>query len=126
MRISEVSRRSKVPATTIRYYEDLEILPAPRRVSGRRDHSPADFERLIAIRALQRAGFRLSEIREMVRWGFHADERAERWRAAAKEKLVETDRAIAELTERRELLAQAMDCPCDRKAESCVLVEAVR
>jgi MerR family redox-sensitive transcriptional activator SoxR len=34
--IGEVARRTGVPASALRYYEDAGLLPAPRRVSGRR------------------------------------------------------------------------------------------
>jgi DNA-binding transcriptional MerR regulator len=34
--ISEVARLSGVRATTIRYYESINVLPQPRRANGRR------------------------------------------------------------------------------------------
>ncbi|MFN8565769.1 MAG: MerR family DNA-binding transcriptional regulator, partial [Anaerolineae bacterium] len=36
MTISEVARRVGVRTSTLRYYESIGLLPAPKRVSGRR------------------------------------------------------------------------------------------
>jgi DNA-binding transcriptional MerR regulator len=38
--IGELAKRSRTPATTIRYYEREGLLPAPERLNGRRryDH----------------------------------------------------------------------------------------
>src|SRR5262245_13162807 len=36
MSIGDLSQRSGVPASTIRYYEELRLLPRPERTSGRR------------------------------------------------------------------------------------------
>lgn len=126
MRIGELSRRSKVPATTIRYYEDLGLLPAPRRVSGRRDYAEGDVELLLAIRGLQLAGFKLTEIRDVVQGWSRGEGTIEGWRDVAGAKLAEIDRSIDELIKTRALLARAIDCRCDRGAEACVLLEAAR
>src|SRR5690606_29326061 len=82
MKIGELARRSGVAATTIRFYESAGLLPAPARASGRRVYGPEALDALRSIRALQKAGFTLEEIR-----GFHALSRkgrsGARWQAIA-------------------------------------------
>ena len=43
--ISEVARRSGVPATTIRYYESIRVLPEPQRANGRRRYDAGELQR---------------------------------------------------------------------------------
>jgi DNA-binding transcriptional MerR regulator len=65
--ISEVARRSGVPAKTLRYYEDIGLLDAPNRTqSGYRDYDEAIFARLAFIRSAQAIGLSLGEIRSIV------------------------------------------------------------
>lgn len=65
MRIGELSTQCGVPTKTIRYYEDIGLLPPPERtVSGYRDYDGAAIGRLGFIRAAQSIGLSLGEIRE--------------------------------------------------------------
>lgn len=66
VRIGEVSKRSGVPVKTIRYYEEIGVLAAPRRSgSGYRDYESEAVNRLGFIRASQAFGLSLGEIREI-------------------------------------------------------------
>ena len=67
MRIGELSSRSGVPVKTIRYYDDIGVLPAAARTSsGYRDYEQDAIDRLAFIRAAQAVGFTLGEIRQVV------------------------------------------------------------
>ena len=55
--ISEVTRRTGVPASTLRYYESVGLLPAPARVSGHRRYGAEVLNQLAVIRLAQEAGF---------------------------------------------------------------------
>jgi MerR family copper efflux transcriptional regulator len=67
VRIGEVAQRSGVNTPTIRYYEDIGLLPEPARTgSGYRDYSATAVARLSFIRAGQSTGLSLGEIREML------------------------------------------------------------
>ena len=67
MRIGEVAHESDVPIKTIRYYEEIGVLPVPdRSSSGYRVYDVDIIDRLQFIRASQSVGFTLSEIREIV------------------------------------------------------------
>jgi len=67
MRIGELAGRSGVPPKTIRYYEDIGVMPEPPRTpSGYRDYGPEAARRLGFIRAAQSIGLTLGEIKEIL------------------------------------------------------------
>ena len=67
MRIGELARRSGVPATTLRYYEQAGLLAPPGRTdSGYRTYDAEALPRLGFIRAAQAVGLTLAEIREVI------------------------------------------------------------
>lgn len=68
MTIGQLAKRADVNPQTIRYYEREGILPEPtRRVeSGYREYSEADLGTLLFIRNAQAAGFKLSQIQEIL------------------------------------------------------------
>lgn len=64
--ISEVCATTGLSARTVRYYEELGLLPGVRRrSSGRRVYGPDEVERLRFIQRLQLLGLALAEIREL-------------------------------------------------------------
>ena len=67
MRIGELSRRSGVPAKTLRYYEEVGVIDPPARTaSAYRDYSDDVLDRLSFIRSAQALGLTLGEIRSIV------------------------------------------------------------
>jgi DNA-binding transcriptional MerR regulator len=63
MTIGELAAKSRVPASTLRYWERMKVLPKPLRISGQRRYQPEAFN-LVAVLLLAKAcGFSLGEIR---------------------------------------------------------------
>lgn len=63
MRIGELGHKTGTTAKTIRYYEDIGLLPEPERAAnGYRDYSDAAVDRLAFIRDAQATGLTLTEI----------------------------------------------------------------
>src|SRR3546814_8918106 len=59
--IGELSERSNVPAKTLRFYEDVGVLPPPARTSsGYRDYDNSALDRLRFIASAQGAGLSLA------------------------------------------------------------------
>lgn len=68
MRIGELARRSGLPTRTIRYYESIGLILAPRRSSGGyRLYDDSALARLEFIRKAQRLGLSLAETRDIAR-----------------------------------------------------------
>ncbi|MEQ1311989.1 MerR family transcriptional regulator [Acinetobacter sp. XH1639] len=64
MNISELSKRSGIPTPTIRYYEQIDLLPkAKRKSNGYREYSETDLKQLFLIQQAQQVGFSLAEIK---------------------------------------------------------------
>ena len=67
MNISEVARRSGLSAKTIRYYEDIELIPPARRgPNGYRQYDAAAAEELRFLGRAREVGFDLEESRQLV------------------------------------------------------------
>jgi DNA-binding transcriptional MerR regulator len=67
MLIGELARKTGVNPKTIRYYEDIELLPpAARASSGYRQYTEEDVERLAFIRNAKALGVALGEIKEVL------------------------------------------------------------
>ena len=67
MNIGDVAEASGLPAKTIRYYEDIGLLPqASRRAGGHRVYGAADLRRLTFIRRCRDFGFPIEQVRELV------------------------------------------------------------
>jgi MerR family transcriptional regulator, mercuric resistance operon regulatory protein len=65
--IGELSKQCGVNTETIRYYERIKMLPAPRRTAnGRRLYGPAEKRTLAFIRRSRDLGFTLEEIRALL------------------------------------------------------------
>ena len=67
MQIRELSNQAGVPSKTIRYYEDIGLLPpAARKSNGYREYEDVDVERLRLVAGARRLDFSLEEIREIL------------------------------------------------------------
>jgi DNA-binding transcriptional MerR regulator len=63
MPIGELSHRTDTPVATIRYYEDLGLMPVPARSpAGRRLYGAEDVARLDFIRSRRALGYALKDI----------------------------------------------------------------
>lgn len=63
MRIGQLASTSGVSTKTIRYYEDIGVMPSPERAAnGYRDYSREAADRLAFIKEAQAAGLSLVEI----------------------------------------------------------------
>jgi DNA-binding transcriptional MerR regulator len=104
--IAAVSRRSGVPASTLRFYEEKGLIASAGRHGLRRVYEPAIFERLALIALGQASGFTLEEIGEM----FCADGRVKIDRQMLSGKADELDRTIRRLNAMRDGLRHAAVC----------------
>lgn len=67
MQIGELAKLANTSAKTIRFYEDLGLLPRPARTgSGYRDYGPEIVDRLRFIHRGQAAGLTLQKVRQIL------------------------------------------------------------
>lgn len=65
-RISQLAECSGVPASTLRFYETVGLLPAARTAAGYRLYDDAALERLVFIASAKHLGLGLEEIRDLL------------------------------------------------------------
>jgi MerR family redox-sensitive transcriptional activator SoxR len=107
--IGEVAAQSGVPASTLRYWEEIGLLPAPVRVGGRRRYSESILRRLKVIGLCKAAGFDLDEVQRLLT---DASPGRPASRALAAEKLSQIDAQTAMLAQARTIIELGMTCSC--------------
>lgn len=119
MDIAEVAKRSGVPASTLRFYEEKELIASVGRRGLRRVFSANVLEQLALIALGRSAGFSLDEIARML----GVDGRPNIDRQLLAEKADELDNSIRRLSAMRDGLRHAavcsapshMECPTFRR-----------
>ena len=127
MLIGELAKKMGVNPKTIRFYEEIGLMPAPDRTpSGYRQFSNDDLERLRFIRSAQRLNLRLPEIQEILAFRERGERPCGYVLALMKQQVDEIDRKIAEMAQLRnqliELSSYVDDLPASN-AKYCQLVE---
>lgn len=113
MDISEVSKRTGVPASTLRYYEEKGLIRSTGRVGLKRRFAPGVVDQLALVALGQAAGFTLDEIRAM----FAPGGRLRIDRALLSTKADELDATIKRLKAMSDGLRHAAVCPAKSHAE---------
>lgn len=106
MEISDVVKKSGVPASTLRYYEEKGLITPVGRRGIRRVYAPDILQRLALIALGRATGFSLDEIAQM--FGVDGKPRIEPKVLLAKAE--QLDRQIQRLTAMRNGLKHAANC----------------
>lgn len=120
--IGEVARRSGLPVSTLRYYEEKRLIASTGRVGTRRQFDAAVLDRLALIAVGRAAGFALEEIARML----PPDGGPAIDRTLLSEKADELDATIAELTAMRDGLRHAAACRAPSYLECPTFLRIVR
>lgn len=113
MDIADVAKRSGVPASTLRFYEEKGLIVSLAKPGARRQFAPQILDQLALITLGQTAGFSLDDIRSMfaAEGGPHID------RAMLAAKADELDATIRRLRAMSRGLRHAAACPAPSHAE---------
>src|SRR5215831_10799320 len=107
--IGELSRRTGVHVETIRYYEKIKMLPAPRRTAGgHRVYGPQQARVLAFIRRGRELGFTLEEIRALLALAGPGKASCAEVRAIATRHLEDIRTKIGDLTKLERLLSRTV------------------
>jgi MerR family redox-sensitive transcriptional activator SoxR len=117
MTVGELARRGGVRASTIRYYEQLGLLPAAPRLSGWRQFDADALAHLTVVQFARSCGFTLRETRHLVKGFVGRSTLSERWSALAEKKIREMDAAIERAHAMKALLVRIGRCQCGTLAE---------
>jgi DNA-binding transcriptional MerR regulator len=108
--IGRLAERTGVPATALRYYDDLGIVRPVSREAGRRRYDETAVAQVGVVLVLRDVGFTLAEIADLVN--------GEGWRELAARKLEQLDALAFRLDVARKALEHAQACP-HREPSEC-------
>jgi Cu(I)-responsive transcriptional regulator len=126
LQIGDLARATNTKVETIRYYEQIGLLPAPARTSGNfRAYSAKHLGRLSFIRRARDLGFTLDQVRELLSLSDQKRRSCEAVDVIARQHLADVDRKIEDLTALRDELSSLIEqCGCGTIAD-CRIIEAL-
>ncbi|MFB9906974.1 MerR family transcriptional regulator [Allokutzneria oryzae] len=123
--IREVVAATRIPTSTLRFYEREGLISAlARDGAGRRVYSADILTRLAVVELAKQAGFTISELAGCVDTGTGLP--GPRWRDLAQAKLAELDERIADAERAKAALTHALECDDPTFAECPVFRGSVR
>jgi DNA-binding transcriptional MerR regulator len=124
--IGELARRTGRRASSIRYYEEIGLLPEPIRLGGQRRYDQDTVRTLAVIDTAQRAGLALDEIKSLLDAAPGDDAAAvEQLRRIAERKLPQLVAMIERAVLVRQWLESAARCECPSLDDCCLFADAV-
>lgn len=106
--ITELSARTGVAPSALRFYERRGLLKPIGRAGGKRTYSPFAQAQVAVIDLLKQAGFTLTEISSIV----DADGRVDPdWRDVARARLAELEQQIEFATRAKDVIEHGVACP---------------
>ena len=127
MNIGEAAERTGLPAKTIRYYEDIELVRPARAANGYRDYGEDDVHRLAFLQRARGLGFTIDECRVLLSLYQDTERASADVKAIALDKIAEIDRKLAELQSLRTTLKTLADtCHGDDRPDCPIIDEMAR
>jgi DNA-binding transcriptional MerR regulator len=108
--IGELSERTGVARSALRYYEELGLMPPAQRASGKRRYDASAAELVGMILFLRDVGFSLAEMTALLA---SRSQLNRAWRDLAQHKLAELDERIEQAQTARVALQHALRCKHD-------------
>ena len=125
--IGEVAKATGIKVVTLRYYEQLGLVPATVRTNGNyRAYSVDDLRRLRFIRRCRDLGFTLDQVRELLRLSSKKNQKCSEVDRITRRHLTDVEKKISDL----KLLAKVLQrissrCRGDGLIADCRIIEAL-
>ncbi|MDX2264767.1 MAG: helix-turn-helix domain-containing protein [Hyphomicrobiales bacterium] len=124
--IGHLARQTGYAVQTLRYYEEIGLMPAPPRTGGgQRRYSAAHLERLSFIRHARDLGFDIDAIRALLRLAEHPNAPCTDVDQIALAHLASIDDKIARLQALRREIAQMTESCANRNIANCRVIEVL-
>ena len=124
--IGDLARQTGTKVNTIRFYEEIGLLPLPNRTaSGRRTYVTADVRRLAFIRHGRGLGFSIDEIRSMLALADEPERDCAEATVIAEKHLLDIEARIARLETLRDVLAKIVVSCEGGCVGDCQVIEAI-
>ena len=124
--IGEVARRTGLKVPTIRYYEQIGLLPPlPRSEGNRRCYHDSDVRRLVFIRHARELGFEVEAIRTLLAFQDQPENSCGQIDALVGEHLAAVDSRIRRLVALRRELQHILGCCRGGRVAECRVIESI-
>ena len=124
--IGHLARKTNCKIPTIRYYEQIGLLPEPRRSqSNQRIYGARHLERLLFIRQCRDLGFSQRSVRELLDLAEHPDLPCEAVTRIARSHFDEVEHRIARLSSLKAQLGRIIESCSGGRVENCRILEAL-
>jgi len=125
--IGTLGQRTGTKVQTIRYYEEIGLMPEPDRTEGgQRRYGEQAIDRLAFIRHARQLGFTLESIRELLDLSDHPERPCDEADSIARKQLRDVELRLSRLEAlRAELTRMVEECSGGRAAD-CRVLEVLR
>lgn len=124
--IGEAARISGVKVPTIRYYEQIGLLPPlPRTEGNRRSYDQSELRRLAFVRHARELGFEIAAIRTLLALQDDTDQPCVTADGIAQARLIEVEQRIASLTALKAELETMIESCRHGKIAACRVIEVL-
>lgn len=129
--IGHLSQQTKCTVPTIRYYEEIGLLPQSERASnGHRFYRQEDIQRLLFIKRCRDFGFPIEQVRQLIQLLEDGERACVEVRDLAQSHLDELRKRIAEMRELEKTL-NAYVCACNTgcvegQTKDCSIIETLQ
>lgn len=124
--IGALAKASGMKIPTIRFYEQIGLLPEPHRAgNNRRIYGPQTAKRLAFIKHARQLGFAVEAIRTLLDLADHPDRACDDADALAEEHLAAVESKIAQLEALRTELRRMVSAGCQGPAAQCRVIETL-
>ena len=122
MNIGRAAELTNLPAKTIRFYEEIELIKPQRASNGYRDYSDDDIHRLKFLQRARSLGFSIDECRVLFSLYEDEDRASADVKAIALTKIEAVDAKIRELQSLRDTLSHlAETCNGDNRPDCPII-----
>lgn len=124
--IGKLAKATDVKIPTIRFYEQIGLLPPPDRTdSDRRVYDDRAVRRLAFIKHARQLGFTVEAIRSLLDLADHPERDCDQANALAQEQLVAVEAKIVQLEALRGELRRMVEAGCRGPAADCRVIETL-
>lgn len=126
MKIGALAKATDTKVETVRYYENIGLLPPPARTTANyRDYGSDHLARLSFIRRARNLGFTLRALRELLELSDNQDQSCEAVDDIASRHLAEIDQKIDDLTTLRSELDRLIGACQHGTVGECKIIETL-
>lgn len=125
MNIGRAEKLTGLPAKTIRYYEDIDLVRPTRAANGYRDYDDDDVHRLAFLRRARSLGFNIQECRTLMSLYQDKSRASSDVKQLAMEKVEQIDRKLNELKGLRSILKVLVESCAGDDRPNCPIIDDI-